>query len=179
MTAAWQWSMPEAHVRALLAVAMSYDNRRPGEANLMAWAEAAERGRWTFESAREAIHAHYARSTEFLMPAHITAALRAQRSAPPVFEAPLIEGAGPADPERVRSIVAEVSSRLGWVAADLSGPERAALRVDCPWCHARAGSPCTRHITRGPHRGEWAARSAPHPSRVETARTATETQEQA
>lgn len=68
--------MTEPEVRRLLAAAMAYDNRKPGEANIAAWTEAANRGRWTFDDALEAVHEHYARSSVFLMPAHITKAIR-------------------------------------------------------------------------------------------------------
>lgn len=72
--------MTDQEVRALIALAMSYDNRKfPGDSNIAAWTEQAERNEWTFEAAREAIHEHYATSTEFLMPAHITAILTAVR----------------------------------------------------------------------------------------------------
>ena len=40
-------------VRGLLVIAMGYDNRKaPGEANVHAWMEQANRGGWTFETAR-------------------------------------------------------------------------------------------------------------------------------
>lgn len=73
--------MNETEIRQLLAVAMAYDNRKPGQAAVLAWGEAARRARWTFEAAMDAVHAHYAESTEFLMPAHITQRLRAGRRA--------------------------------------------------------------------------------------------------
>ncbi|WP_027947191.1 hypothetical protein [Amycolatopsis taiwanensis] len=79
--------MNDDQIRALLAVAMGYDNRRPGELNIAAWTEASARGRWTFDAALEAIHAHYAENTEFLMPAHITRRVRAGAGQPPRYEA--------------------------------------------------------------------------------------------
>lgn len=96
--------MTEQEIKALLALAMSYDNRRPGEANTAAWVEAAARGRWTFDAAVEAIHAHYATSTQFLMPGHITAAVRARMRLPaPASEAVAeIEAASPASEETRR-----------------------------------------------------------------------------
>lgn len=78
-------SLSEADVKRLLVAAMAYDNRRPGEAATAAWMDAAHRGRWTFGEALEAIKAHYAESTEFLMPAHITARLRQNRRYPAPF----------------------------------------------------------------------------------------------
>lgn len=73
--------MNEIEVRRLLAAAMAYDNRKPGQAAVLAWGEAADRGRWSFEAALEAVHCHYAESTEFLMPGHITQRLRTGRRA--------------------------------------------------------------------------------------------------
>jgi hypothetical protein len=68
--------LTDDQIRALLTVAMGYDNRRPGDLNVAAWREASTRGRWTFDAAVEAIHAHYAESTDFLMPGHITKRVR-------------------------------------------------------------------------------------------------------
>jgi len=74
--------MTETEIRALLAAAVAYDNRRPSAANIAAWHEAANRARWTFHAALDAIHAHYAESTTFLMPGHITTRLE-QNETPP------------------------------------------------------------------------------------------------
>lgn len=68
--------MNETEVKKLLVLAMSYDNRKmPAYANVLAWQEQADRNDWTPEAAREAIHRHYASSTDFLMPGHVTAIL--------------------------------------------------------------------------------------------------------
>ncbi|MGH8881976.1 MAG: hypothetical protein ACRD0P_32280, partial [Stackebrandtia sp.] len=54
-----------------------YDNRKLGSRlTETAWLQAATRGRWTII---EAVHAHYAEHTAFLMPAHITERIRAAR----------------------------------------------------------------------------------------------------
>jgi hypothetical protein len=100
--------MNEQEVRAVLATAMAYDNRKPGEANIAAWMEAASRGRWTFEAALEAVHQHYATSTQFLMPGHITAVVRARMQLPaPASEAVAeIEAAAPASEEVRRRFAA-------------------------------------------------------------------------
>lgn len=92
--------MTESEVRALLAAAMAYDNRKPGAANVAAWTEAARRGRWTFDVALEAIHEHYTRSPDFIMPGHITAAVRARMQLPaPAREVARLEAAQPAAEE--------------------------------------------------------------------------------
>jgi len=100
----------EQQVRAVLATAMAYDNRRPGEANIAAWMEAADRGRWSFEAAVEAVHQHYATSTEFLMPAHVTKLVRsAMRQPGPVSEAVAhLEGARPASEETRAKAMEEI-----------------------------------------------------------------------
>lgn len=96
--------MTQSEIKKLLALAMSYDNRRPGEANVAAWAEAADRGRWTFDAAVEAIHEHYVRSADFIMPAHITTFVRSRMRQPgPVSDAVAhLEGAQPASEETRR-----------------------------------------------------------------------------
>lgn len=96
--------MTEDEVRSLLAVAIAYDNRKPGEANIAAWLEAANRGRWTFGAALEAIHAHYVVSTDFLMPAHVTAALRAKSRQPKPFAE--LEASQPSSPEHAERMSA-------------------------------------------------------------------------
>lgn len=103
-------SLSELDVKRLLAAAMAYDNRKPGEANIAAWVEAAERGRWTFNEALEAVKAHYDESAEFLMPAHINARLRKDRRFPAPFaelEAAESTPAAVETRERIMSIVGE------------------------------------------------------------------------
>lgn len=102
--------MTEQEVKTLLALAMSYDNRRPGEANVAAWLEAANRGRWTFDAAVEAIHEHYVRSPDFIMPAHITAAVRAKMRLPaPASEAVAhLEASSPATEETRRRVMDQI-----------------------------------------------------------------------
>ena len=58
---------------------VAYDNREPTRAALAAWQESATRGRWTLDEALDALHEHYAVSTEFVMPGHITSRVRAAR----------------------------------------------------------------------------------------------------
>lgn len=64
----------------LLAVITCYDNRNAGEGSVLAWCEASRRGDWTFEEALDAVHAHYAEETTFLMVAHVTHHVRARRA---------------------------------------------------------------------------------------------------
>lgn len=159
-------------VAALLVVAMAYDNRKPGDATVAAWTEAAHRGKWRFGPAREAIHAHYASSTAFIMPGHITDRLKVESRFPPRYgqePAGELEEAkpDPAGQERIRQIVTSLANRLGW--ARTPSQEDPVLSVDCPHCHATVRRPCARLATRGPHRGEYVRKSAPCPSRVDLA----------
>jgi hypothetical protein len=63
----------------LLQIAGSYDGRKASEAAIHAWSDAAGRVRWTYDEAAEAIKAHYADSTDFIMPAHVTKRIKATR----------------------------------------------------------------------------------------------------
>jgi hypothetical protein len=166
----------DTRIRQLYALAVAYDNRKGSEANITAWTEQAERNRWTFDEAREAIHEHYATSTEFLMPAHITAIVRRGRNHPPtVDQARELPPAPPADPQRIREVVTELARRLGWRYQHADDEERAAIQaVECPHCHAAPNRPCARQLTRGHRRGEWVKLAQFHPSRMDIARAAKE-----
>lgn len=157
--------MNEDQVKALLVLAMSYDNRKmPGQANVVAWVEASERGRWTFESAREAILAHYAEETAFIMPGHITARVRKQRAVLPPPQRMAIEAA-PAEPRRIRSIIAGLAKELGW--AKKSQPVVRTAPVQCPYCHSLPDKPCVRVIATGHRRGQHVPIENLHQSRVD------------
>jgi hypothetical protein len=95
-------------VAALLVVAMAYDNRNAGDATVMAWTEAAIRAQWRFAEAVEAIHQHYAQSTAFLMPGHVTTLIREARRQPAPFAAlPPASPASEETRERVMELVGE------------------------------------------------------------------------
>lgn len=109
--------MTELEIKHLLAAVMAYDNRKPGQAAVLAWMEASARARWTFVEALEAVHQHYAESTEFLMPAHITRIIRNGRRAD--GERLALPPATPASDEVRSSAMAaarEVFSRLPHLA---------------------------------------------------------------
>lgn len=74
--------MTTDEIVALLKTASAYDNRKPDYASVLAWAESAKRGRWTVDRAVDAIHHHYATSTDRIMPAHITAHHRVEALRP-------------------------------------------------------------------------------------------------
>jgi hypothetical protein len=149
----------------LLTAASAYDNRKPNPAAVMAWGKAAELERWTFEEALAALHLHYASSTEFAMPAHITALIKADRQDRALRE----EGArqleqSPANPAaaaRIQQITDELAQQMGWVE---EGQTRTgfALKVACPHCHAVAGERCV-----SPSTGKALRKSPAHGSRVD------------
>lgn len=153
---------------ALLAIAVSYDNRKPSDAHIAAWREASIRGRWTYPEAREAILDHFANSTDYLTPGHVTQRLRAKRQQPPAFKQLPAPAAVPASPERIREIVRALAESLGW--RQRSHPDSPALTVSCPHCRAAPGRPCARQLGRGHRRGQWVPISALHPSRVDLIR---------
>lgn len=98
--------MTPAEVRALYAKIVAYDNRRPSDANLAAWAEQAEAGHWTLQEALDAVREHHRGSREFLMPIHVHEIIRSNRRQPSPYVA--IEGPPPADEttrERVMAMV--------------------------------------------------------------------------
>ena len=107
--------MNETEVRALLAAAVAYDNRRPSQSNIAAWLEAANRGDWTFAEALDAIHEHNTENPDFLKPAHVTQRIRAKRDAekpawPPPYAA--LPATQPADETTRRRVMAMVGDRF-------------------------------------------------------------------
>lgn len=73
--------MDESDVIDVLTVAMAYDNRTVGEANVAAWLEAANRAGWGRDEAIEAVKAHYATTREFVMPGDVTERINAPKEA--------------------------------------------------------------------------------------------------
>lgn len=94
----------------LLTIAQAYDRRTVGQADIAAWSEAARRAGWTFNRAADAIHAHYADTSKWLMPGHVTERIRLSSKQPaPVDEALRELGAAPpASAERRAEVMAEV-----------------------------------------------------------------------
>lgn len=95
----------------LLKVASAYDSRKPDSAQILAWSEAAGRAGWRFGNALNAIHEHYANSTDRIMPGHVTALIRATSARPsdtPVAEVLALPAAPPASAERRAELMAQV-----------------------------------------------------------------------
>lgn len=97
----------------LLQVATTYDGRDRDQADVMAWQEVSRRGRWTFDEALEAIHAHFAVATDpWLMPGHITQRIKDQRRCQPSTRAIAVRSS--ANPVHIRAVVVDLGKRLGW-----------------------------------------------------------------
>lgn len=69
-------------IMVLLQVAQSYDSRNIDRLMQSAWLDASQRACWDRDAALAAVRAHYAESTERIMPGHVTARIRAARPAP-------------------------------------------------------------------------------------------------
>lgn len=151
--------MTRDEIIQVLQAAGAYDNRRAAAATVASWTEAAHRGRWTLDEALEAVHAHYAERTDWLMPGHITERIKATRQDAAMREP--IEQPDPVGQARLAELTAEA-----FHAIDDEDHEqrRAALRHRCPHCGAVEGSECTRPSRSGP-----VATSGPHPSRLAAA----------
>jgi hypothetical protein len=98
---------------ALLAVAAAFDNRKPDADAAMAWAAALHDVR--FEDARDAVVAHYRKSSDWLMPAMVTARVSEQVSARhrrfgPLIPPTSLEGDVDKEREWFQWAFAEVSS---------------------------------------------------------------------
>lgn len=93
----------------LLTAASAYDRRTIGEGDVHAWSEAARRAGWTFPRALDALHDHYAKTSQWLMPGHITERLRlAARQPAPAGEVLELDAAPPASAERRAELMAEI-----------------------------------------------------------------------
>lgn len=152
--------MDDQQVRQLLAHVIAYDNRKLAEANILAWAEAAHRGRWTLAEALDAVHEHYARESTWLMPGHITAALRTRRQDQAMREqaAYQIEAA----PHRVQEFITALPDIDEATADHEPAPVPSKYRHACPHCQAQPGKPCVR-----PSRdGKPVVLTGVHPSRL-------------
>lgn len=117
--------MTNDEVVDLLSVITAYDNRNATAATVAAWTTASEIGRWSYRLAVEAAHHHFAESTEYLMPAHITQRLRQSRRADSeVFRA--LPGPPPASDEvrsRAMETIREYAKGFG-IRDDLSSAQR-------------------------------------------------------
>lgn len=145
----------------LLTAVSAYDNRKPNPASILAWGKAAELGRWTFHEALDAVHAHFASDTDYLMPAHVGNRIRDRRQDQALRETGKELTSAAVDP-RVLAAVDQLSRRLE-IPEQFRPSDRQSLLVRCPHCDAGVNQPCTR-ASHGGRR-----ECAPHPTRVELA----------
>lgn len=156
--------MTRDQVVDLLTAISAYDNRKPNQAAVLAWGKAAELGRWTLPEALDAVHAHFSEDTDYLMPAHVTARVKANRQDRAMRAEALALEAAPVDPAaaaRVTRVIDALADQMGWTDR---ATERGsfALRVRCPHCGAAEGARCINLTT-----GKTLTQSACHPSRAE------------
>lgn len=155
--------MTRAEIGRLLAAVVAYDNREPTEPTEFAWGAAAQDARWTYDEAVLAVRQHYAASTEWIMPAHVTERIRAARQDRAMrAEAEQARVADVTAAARVREVCAEFGITHFSISDDTREHPRG-LHVDCPSCKARRGNACT-HPTRGVIPGLM------HPSRADAER---------
>lgn len=135
--------MTRDEIVSLLSVATAYDGRTLGEADVAAWGDAAERGRWTYDQAQDAVKGHYAESAAWLMPAHVTERIKAARSEPPRSHALPRATPRPASDEYRDRVADWLAERLRWDRDERNPREnRDCLSIACPHCGARADRPC-------------------------------------
>lgn len=93
----------------MLQIMSAYDSRKIDGPSIAAWKEAAARARWDSRDALESIHEHYAKSTAWIMPGHVTELIRASKRHPaPVGEVLSLPTAPPASPETRAALMAEI-----------------------------------------------------------------------
>lgn len=107
---------------ALLTFAARYDRRTIGEQDVRAWQEAL--ADVDVEGARDAVVAHYRESTDFLMPAHVRARVKAARQARMVATPDPLPAA---DPDNAEEYFAELRANRRAIAANPADPERRAI----------------------------------------------------
>lgn len=164
--------MTEDDVIDLLSVITAYDKRNTGASEINAWAEAARRGRWTLHEAVEAVHEHFASSTEYLMPGHVNQRLRAARSQPPRSTA--LPQATPqvAEDDHVRRVAQWLADRLSAERQSRPADDRRALAVPCPRCRAGPNESCVQTVSAtGRRRAGNLPSEVPHIQRRAAART--------
>lgn len=153
-----------AEAARLLTLASSWDNRNVGEAAVAAYVESGDLGRWSFMEAAEAIKHYYTTTTDtkpWVMPSHITHYIKNLRQ----DRALRAEGrelvAGTPDP-RVLEMADQVARRLA-IPEKFRPTGQPGLSVECPYCNAQPGQPCTRQSHGG------AVEVPAHPSRLDVA----------
>lgn len=186
--------MTPAETAALLAFAAAFDRRTIGEADVLAWQTVLTDIH--FEPAKQAVTAHYATETRWIMPADIRQRVIANRSDTAAdIQGPGLPAAIPdADPDDVhaylaavrqqrtraadgtekRRPVAELLAGIGRTipaeAKDIKRP--GPLGRECPNCHAAIGRPCRtpNGTERAPHTARRGENTDPEAEAAEIAR---------
>jgi hypothetical protein len=141
----------------LLAIASAFDNRKPNEAQAIAWAEVLDG--LDPRDCVEAIKGHYKESKEYLMPAHIVSRARMMmldRRDRQTAEEHLAIMAAPERPELTEQAMEGVKAAL----AEPKVYAQSDRANECPWCKAKPGRGCVTPVTNRPISGV-------HPSRLE------------
>lgn len=155
--------MTPDETKKLLAVVAAFDGRKPSEATAHAWHDTANRNRWTFPEAVEAVKAHYGANTEWIMPGHVTKMIKDRRQDQALRDTATELTQPPSLPQRLVSAVKALAE--GTRVPDAAPARRPnALRAACPHCGAQPGAPCTRPGLGGARR-----ETKPHPSRRDIA----------
>jgi hypothetical protein len=154
-------TLTRAQAARLVTLAAAWDNREVGEAAAIAWCDSGNRARWTYAEAVEAIKDHYAATSDWIMPSHITTRIREVRQ-DQAMRQQAQELTGPVDP-RVVTFVESMAAQFQIPAKFMPSSANQALRVKCPFCGASEGQSCKRPSHGGPKS------VSPHPSRVELA----------
>lgn len=157
---------------SLLSIAAAYDGRTLGESDVAAWGDAAERGRWTYAQSQDAVKAHYAESTAWLMPGHVTERIRAERSEPPRSHALPQATPTAANREHTDRCVSWLEDRLAENESSPSPEDRhQAYAIPCPQCGAKANRSCWQTTWNGTPLARGKTMSEPHRDRLKAAQT--------
>lgn len=101
--------MTHDEIVELLQVISAYDSRKIDGPTVAAWKESASRGRWKAVDAFDAVHSHFAKSTAWLMPGHVSELIRAGKRHPaPVAEVLALDRGAPASEETRARLMAEI-----------------------------------------------------------------------
>jgi hypothetical protein len=158
-----------AETARLLTLIAAYDRRTLGESDVLAWHPLVER--YSFDECADAVRAHFASSTSYLMPVHVLDRVRATRR--DAIERQQSERLAieyrQAQAVDVGRYVAQVAAALDArrppeqrrAVADREARKRA-RSVACPYCGAREGQPCVV-----PDDGRELTKTLAHSSRLD------------
>jgi len=133
-------------IYSLLQLCQSYDARNIDGIMRSSWHDAAAIARWDRDGAVEAIKIHFATSTERIMPGHVTAILKSQKSGP----APVAELRAKGD----LAAICAPNTSFGGLPINTDGdPIRTAYEINdairhhCPRCDSEPMRACYNHVS--------------------------------